>query len=116
MHHHLRLRHADDFARIKAQGRVVHHPFFMISYLQNDLTHNRYGVITNKRLGKAVRRNRIRRQIREALRLLHPTLRSGYDVVVIPKPSIIGQSFWAIHETLQQKLRSVGLVIELEKS
>jgi RNase P protein component len=50
------------------------------------------------------------------LRLLHPTLRSSYDVVVIPKPSIIGQSFWTIHETLQQKLRSIGLVTELEKS
>lgn len=116
MHHRFRLRHGDDFARLRTQGRVVHHSFFTISYLINDLTHNRYGVITNKRLGKAVRRNRIRRQIREALRLLHPSLKAGYDVVIIPKQGIIGQSFWTIHETLHQKLRSIGLVAELEKS
>jgi len=110
MHHRFRLRHPDDFMRLKAHGQVVHHPFFTISYLVNDHPHNRYGVITSKRLGKAVSRNRIRRQIREALRLLHPTLKGGFDVVVIAKHGIIGQPFSDIQEALRQKLTRVGLV------
>ncbi|MCU0480492.1 MAG: ribonuclease P protein component [Anaerolineae bacterium] len=114
MHQHLRLRHPDDFLRLKTQGQVVHHPFFTISYLVNDQAHNRYGVITSKRLGKAVKRNRMRRQIREALRLLHPRLKVGFDVVVIAKQGIIGQPFSSIQEALRQKLNRVGLVSQLE--
>jgi len=115
MHQHLRLRHPDDFSRLRAHGKVVHHPFFTISYLVNDHPHNRYGVITSKRLGKAVSRNRVRRQIKEALRLLHPTLKIGFDVVVIAKYGVIGQPFLTIQEALRQKLNSVGLVTRLDK-
>ncbi len=114
MHQHLRLRHPDDFSRLRAHGRVVHHPFFTISYLVNDHPNNRYGVITSKRLGKAVSRNRVRRQIKEALRLLHPTLKTGFDVVVIAKYGVIGQPFLTIQEALRQKLNSVGLVTQLD--
>lgn len=113
MHQRLRLRHPNDFQRLKMHGRAVHHPFFTLSYLPNDLPHNRYGVITSKRLGKAVRRNRIRRQIKEALRLLHPNLKQGLDMVVIPKQIVLGKPFRAIQNALEQKLNSVGLVDKL---
>ena len=116
MHQRLRLRHPEDFLRLKTQGRVVHHPFFTISYLASDQPNNRYGVITSKRLGKAVSRNRVRRQIKEALRLLHPTLKAGFDVVVIAKYGVIGQPFLTIQEALRQKLNSVGLVAKLDDS
>ena len=41
----------------------------------------RIGYTTTKKIGKACRRNRARRVIREAYRILEPQLRQGYDIV-----------------------------------
>ena len=52
----------------------------------NDLPHARLAVQTSRRVGNAVRRNRIRRLIREAFRLMQHDVPRGYDLVVIVRP------------------------------
>ena len=96
MHRRLRLRLTSDFQRLRQEGQTRNHPTMVLSYAQNHLEHNRYGFITPKRLGNAVKRNRIRRQVREAVRLLHPSLQQGYDIVVIVRFPSMGQPFQEI--------------------
>jgi len=105
----LRLRRKEDFARLRASGRVWRHPFVILSVAPNDLPHNRYGFITGKRLGNAVRRNRARRLLREAVRQAHPALRSGHDMVFIARDAITGQPFASVHEAVTTLLRRAGL-------
>lgn len=112
MHKRLRLRHADDFTRLRQDGRVYRHPLLILSVLPNDLPHNRYGFITAKRLGNAVKRNRARRLLREAVRLLHPQLRAGYDVVIIARPQVVGQPFTAVQSAILQTMRRAHLTNE----
>jgi ribonuclease P protein component len=81
----------------------------MLSYLANELPHNRYGFVTSKRLGKAVRRNRIRRLIREAVRLQHPQLKQGFDCIFIARPAIIGQPFSEVQRIVYELCRRAGL-------
>ena len=54
----------------------------------------RFGLVTPRRLGKAVDRNRVRRRLREICRLYRELLAPGFLVVVIAKPSALGASFW----------------------
>ena len=106
MQRNLRLRQTDDFARLRASGRVWRHPFLMLSVTSNDLPHNRYGFVTSKQLGGAVVRNRVRRVLREAVRQLHPRLRPGHDMALIARPPIVGQpsaEVWHAVETLTQR-------------
>ncbi|MCI0708637.1 MAG: ribonuclease P protein component, partial [Chloroflexi bacterium] len=93
MHRWLRLRNSSDFERLRGEGRAQHHAMLLLSYAPNNLLHNRYGFITPKRLGKAIKRNRIRRQLREAVRLQHPHLQQGYDIVIIARMPLMGQRF-----------------------
>ena len=65
MQRRLRLRRKDDFARLRQHGRVWRHHMLILSVTPNGLTHNRYGFVTSKHLGKAVVRNRTRRLLRE---------------------------------------------------
>ena len=60
-----RLRRSSDFARLRERGRTWRHPFLILSVIENNLEHNRYGLIVSKRLGNAVKRNRVRRLMRE---------------------------------------------------
>lgn len=105
----LRLRSTEDFQRLRRDGRSYPHKLLQMSVLPNVLAHNRYGFIVSKRLGKAVRRNRIRRRVREAVRLLHPQLRMGYDIVFIARPSLEGQPFDVIQRIVNELTRQAGL-------
>jgi ribonuclease P protein component len=106
-----RVRHKDDFQRIRQQGTAYAHPWLILSVASGVWPHNRYGIIAPKRLGKAVRRNQLRRRVREALRGLHPRLRQGYDVVVIGRPAGVTQSFAALQTVLLTLFTKAGLVM-----
>jgi ribonuclease P protein component len=110
MHRRLRLRLTSDFLRLRQAGQTRSHPTMVLSYAQNHLEHNRYGCITPKRLGNAVKRNRIRRQVKEAVRLLHPSLQQGYDIVVIVRFPLLGQPFTEIQRIVCELCAKVGLV------
>jgi ribonuclease P protein component len=54
--------------------------------LPNGLGFPRLGMSVSRKVGTAVRRNRIRRLIRESFRLLQHDLPQGYDLVVVVRP------------------------------
>ena len=109
MQRHLRLRHKRDFARLRNNGRVWHHLFLILSVVPNGLSHNRYGFVASKRLGKAVVRNRVRRLLREAVRDAHPSLVQGYDMAFIAREPIVGQPYQAVQAAVLTCLRQAGL-------
>ena len=54
--------------------------------LPNELGYPRLGMSVSRKVGTAVRRNRIRRLIRESFRLLQHDFPPGYDLVVVVRP------------------------------
>jgi ribonuclease P protein component len=109
-----RLRRPQDFARLKADGKVTKHPMMLVSILPNDLPFNRYGVITGKRLGNAVRRNRIRRVLSEGVQALHPHLKQGFDVVLVVRPLASDGAYAVGYKALMDTFRRAKLLLEDE--
>jgi ribonuclease P protein component len=59
---------------------------------------SRFAYAIPKRVGTAVARNRLRRRLREAIRML--PLLEGYDVVVMTRPEAAQASFQALRQEL----------------
>jgi ribonuclease P protein component len=82
--HHL-LR-PSEFELVYKQGKKLHTRGFVVFRHSNDLGHPRLGLSVGRRYGGAISRNRIKRLIREAVRLHWRAWNAGgNDVVVIPK-------------------------------
>jgi ribonuclease P protein component len=52
----------------------------------NDLSHCRLGISISRKVGTAPKRNRIKRLLREAFRLLQHDVPAGYDLVIVVRP------------------------------
>jgi|SoiMethySBSTD1v2_1073268.scaffolds.fasta_scaffold117732_3 ribonuclease P protein component len=74
----------NDFARAYAQGRRAQGEAVAVVVLENGLDRLRMGLSVGKRYARdAVPRNRMRRVLREAVRLAQHELPSGVDVVLV---------------------------------
>lgn len=112
MQRRLRLHHTRDFKRLREEGQAKRHPHLILSYLPNEYDHNRYGIITVKRLGNAVVRNRTRRLIREAIRLQHADLHQGHDMVFIARQPIVAQPFQHVQRIVYELCRRAGIAFK----
>ena len=81
-----RLLRAREFRRVYSRGRRAHGSSIVVVALRRSGQDLRLGVSVSKAHGRAVRRNKIKRILREAFRLERPELPGGFDVVLIPQP------------------------------
>jgi ribonuclease P protein component len=106
------LKHSD-FERVYKQGRRHFSPHMTVFYLpqaaallaadvkadaKNDAKTARVGFTVGRVLGGAVQRNRIRRKLREAVRLRRSTFKPVVDIVINPKKSILTLEFATVLE------------------
>ncbi len=73
---------------------------FTVFLRPNGLEISRFGWSIKKALGNAVRRNRIRRRLREILRLHRQEIAPGWDVVIHPRSSAATAEFSALAQEL----------------
>ena len=78
--------------------------------LREELGPTRVGIVVSRRVGNAVVRNRVRRRVREALRVLYPEIPPNFDVVVTARPPSAAAPFEQLNEALCWLLGRAGLL------
>jgi ribonuclease P protein component len=82
-----RLRHPSDFRRVKERGKRYRTRHFLINSVGSQFPHHRLGMVVQKRFWNAVKRNRIKRCLREFFRHNKGHLGlSPQDVVIVALP------------------------------
>ena len=99
-----RLVRRADFDAVYREGRKRTSREFAVFLRANGLPLSRFGWSIKKALGTAVRRNRIRRRVREIVRLHRREIASGWDVVIHPRSSAAAADFQALTSELLKLL------------
>ena len=106
------LRHAD-FERVYKQGRRHFAAHMTVFYLRRDEGEGlRVGFTVGRVLGGAVQRNRMKRRLREAVRLHRPAEMIAVDVVINPKKSLLTVDFAEIESELIRALEVIRKAAE----
>jgi ribonuclease P protein component len=104
-----RLRLNADFQRIRREGKVWTNDLIVLCALPNNLELSRFGFAVSRRVGKAVVRNRVRRRMREAVRLRRAAIAAGWDMVFIARSTIAYATFAEISRAVERLLRRANL-------
>lgn len=105
------LRSPADFRRVYERRRSVSDGWLIVYACENALPHLRLGLSVSRKVGNAVRRNRLRRLYREAFRLSRAEMPVGLDLVLIPRTSTepsLDELRQSLVKLVKQVARKVG--------
>lgn len=105
------LKRRSEFLRVRGGARWSTPGFVMEAKPREEATRGeaRFGFTVTRQLGKAVVRNRIRRRLREAVRLLAPACaRLGIDYVLIARSAALERDFTTLKHDLETAFARVN--------
>ncbi len=102
-----RLRKSEDFHRIIHASRFVKNHLFVIYYQPNEENTVRVGISIPKKIGIAVTRNKIKRQIKAILQEILVVSRT-IDYVIVPKHNYNVDEFKKTYDALKGLLEKIG--------
>lgn len=110
-HKPARLKKASEFQHVRQHGRSTGTALLTLGWAPNDLHCCRCGYSVGKRVGGAVTRNRIKRRLREIIRLQlkEGHVARGYDVVFIARTGAAQATYQQLATDVVQTLRRARL-------
>jgi ribonuclease P protein component len=103
-----RIRKKKDFLFLYQKGYRIRGKYFNLIYHENDLGYSRLGIVVNRKIGKAVVRNKIKRWVRELFRRNKNLIPLPVDMLVVATRGIEGVSWSDFREEYFRTLSRIG--------
>lgn len=107
MLHTTALKLNTEFRRVYYRGRAFTTPVVVVYILKNHKGINRIGLTATKKVGGAVERNRARRVIKEAYRLMEQEFPIGWDFVFVARTKTVFVKTDEVQKAMRFALRKL---------
>jgi len=107
-----RLTRRNQFTYVYKKGESSPAKSLILIYVKSKSNGLKVGFSVSKKIGNSVVRNKIKRRLREAFRAKLPNITTGYNYIVIARPSIVDDSFEDIIKSLEYVLKKSGKYLE----
>lgn len=99
-----------DFEKVFKTGRGLKEDFLFLKTVKNNLKESRFGFIIPQKISKkAALRNKIKRRLRELVRIKLPKIKKGVDVILVANPGLEVKDFWEIEDILNKIFKKAKL-------
>ena len=105
-----RLTGSKRFSAIHQGSRGWANRLLVLKGISNDLDRSRFGFLVGKRVGDAVTRNKVRRRLREAVRLTQ--VRVGWDIILIARRDAAAADYHRLKLATEDLLRRARLLAD----
>lgn len=103
-----------EFMKVYKKGKYYAGRLVVLYVLPNNQNVDRLGITVSKKFGKSVKRNRIRRLIRESYRLYEEYVLDGFDCVFVARSAGVMPDFSDIRKEIKYLMRKLN-VFDQEK-
>ncbi len=103
-----RIKKKKDFLFLYQKGKRIKGKYFNLIYHENNLNYSRLGIVVNRKIGKAVVRNKIKRWVREIFRRHKNLIPRPMDILVVATQGIEGISWIEYREEYFRALNKIG--------
>ena len=103
-----------EFKQVLTKGKIYSGKIIRVAILKKNINIKFLGIAINKKIGKAVKRNRIKRLLRENYKNIEHKLKNGYIIVFLIKNGVDSNliNFWNINEDMNKILEFSGIIEE----
>lgn len=115
MKHTVSLKQNHEFRRLYNKGKSAASPYMAIYCRKNRRTESRLGLTTGVKLGNAVRRNRVRRRLREVYRTNEHRLLPGWDLVIVARVKSVFAHYGDLERSFLALARKLELLAPVEE-
>jgi len=102
-----RIRKQKDFLHLYKKGKRYRGKYFTLVYLSSALSFSRMAVVVSKKVGNAVKRNKIKRWIRTLFRRNKHMLKYPFDIIIIAKKEILEASWLMLQDDYLIAIKSI---------
>ena len=104
------VKESKDFKKIIKNNKSFRTKYFYIYKQNHEENIYHFGLSVGKKIGNAVRRNKVKRQLREILSKNH--YQKNFDCIIIVRREINDADFQKIQEDLNFALKKLSLIKE----
>ncbi len=108
-----RVKNSREFQSIIHRKKYFANKSFVLYVSLRNQPYSRVGISVGKKLGNAVQRNKIKRQIRMMMQEIH-SFEGKFDVICIARPGYLEQSYELNKKELETLLKKVKMYIDAQ--